>query len=131
MLHPASMRPRLVPDHPRQGQDVDRVGTGAPQYRRAGGERGTRRQHVVDQEDPSPFDPPTMSGMEAEGGGGDVLEARLLAEPLLRGGPAMAEEKVRNQAQTVRHGEGSREQRRLVVAAAEQAPAMERDRCDD
>ena len=72
-----------------------------------------------------------MPGMGAERAGGDVREPRLAAEALLRGASRGGAARGRAPARSAGlAGERLREDGRLVVAALEQAPAMQRHRRD-
>src|SRR5687768_16717658 len=118
---------RLYPDNPRQNQQIDGLGPGISQGPGAGVRRRAGGQDVIDQQNPRALGHLGPGGMEGESAR-DVAVALAAAEVTLGWSRAAPHQQVRNDEFSSCVADRVGEDGRLVVAPAQQAPAMQRHR---
>ena len=96
----------------------------------AGGEGGAAGHHVINQQDIAPRDAGGVAGMGANRRL-DIAEATVAVAAILRGRAAGALQEIGDMVKRGEAGEGRREQRGLVVAAADKAQPVQGHRGDD
>ena len=114
-----------VPDNTRHRERIDPGRAGATQRPGARFERGAGGHDVVDQQHARPGETGAVRAARAESAS-DVAGARSPGERALRGRRTHPDQRVGEDATPL--DQGIRQERRLVVAAGKQPPAVERHR---